>query len=29
MYEDNIRIGLREVDWEVVEWVNPLQGRKE
>lgn len=28
MCEDNIKIGLKEMDWEVVEWMNPLQDRK-
>jgi hypothetical protein len=25
---DNIKISLKEMDWEVVEWMNPVQDRK-
>jgi len=28
MCEDNIKISLKEMDWEVVEWMNPVQDRK-
>jgi hypothetical protein len=28
MCEDNIKISLKEMDWEVVEWVIPVQDRK-
>lgn len=28
MYEDNIKISLKEMDWEVVKWLNPVQDRK-
>jgi hypothetical protein len=24
-WEDNIRMGLREIEWEDVDWINPAQ----
>jgi hypothetical protein len=26
-WEDNIRMDLREIEWEVVNWIQLLQGR--
>jgi len=28
MCEDNVKISLKEMSWEVVEWRNPVQDRK-
>jgi hypothetical protein len=28
MCEDIIKISLKEMDWEFVEWMNPVQDRK-
>jgi len=28
MCDDYIKISLKEMDWEIVEWMNPAQDRK-